>query len=296
MIRKLAFVLVLATLGLAAAPAMGFFENTAVSPRARGMGESAVAVPDGAFAAFHNPGGLGGLETGEVAATYVRPFRLDFTDFFYVGAGLPVSEKYGNVGLGISHFKVGYRDTSLLKETRMTVAHGFKLYEDYHSRVEFGYALSLYSVDLGRTVSDFDPGSDTSVGFDLGFMMTLHKRTRLGFQVVNINNPRIGQDVEELPRRLVGGIAYEPYDGVITTFQIDNELGRDVQYQGGLEFEAAPRFDLRAGILTNPSKLTAGFGYALQGFAVNYGFSTGGGTLDSTHQFGLNFAWGGEAP
>jgi hypothetical protein len=29
---------------------------------------------------------------------------------------------------------------------------------------------------------------------------------------------------------------------------------------------------------------------------VDYGFSTGGGTLESTHQFGLRLSWGGEAP
>ena len=36
MIRKLTFLLVLATLGLTAVPAGAFFENVIVSPRARG--------------------------------------------------------------------------------------------------------------------------------------------------------------------------------------------------------------------------------------------------------------------
>ena len=82
----------------------------------------------------------------------------------------------------------------------------------------------------------------------------------------------------------------------MTTFEFDNELGQDVQYHGGLEIMLVEGFALRAGIVTNPSKLTAGFGYALHGFSLDYGFATGGGTLESTHQFGLNFAWGGEAP
>lgn len=295
MIRKLTTLLILATLGLSAAPAWAFFEDVDVNPRSRAMGESSVAVLDGAFAAFQNPGGLGELSNGEVSATYMQPFRLDFTDYFYLGTALPVSEKYGNIGIAMSHFKVGYQDTSLLKETQITVAHGVKLYEDYHSRVDFGYALNMYNVELGQTVSGFDPGSDTAFGIDLGFMMTLHKRTRLGFQVKNLNNPQIGQDVEELPKKILAGVAYEPYDGVITTFEIDNELGAETQYHGGIEMKVIPQFALRAGIITNPNKVTAGFGYYLKGFAVQYGFSTGGGTLDSTHQFGLNFAWGGEA-
>ncbi len=54
-------------------------------------------------------------------------------------------------------------------------------------------------------------------------------------------------------------------------------------------------FALRAGAATGPNKLTGGFGYTFENFGVNYGFSSGGGTLDSTHQFGLKYAWGGEA-
>ncbi len=80
-----------------------------------------------------------------------------------------------------------------------------------------------------------------------------------------------------------------------TTFEFDNELGRKVRYHGGIEMMVIPQFALRAGVLTNPNKLTAGFGYALKGFGLDYGFSTGGGTLSSTHQFAVNFAWGGEA-
>ena len=295
MIRKLTFILILATLGFSAVPARAFFENTVVSPRARSMGESAVAVQDAAYAAFLNPSHLGDIKSGKVAASYVRPFRLDFTDFFYLGTGIPLSEKWGNLGLGMSHFGVKYQDTSLLKETQVALAHGFGLYSDFHSRVDFGYALNMYHVELGESVDGYDPGSDTAFGIDLGFMMTLHKRTHLGFQVKNLNNPQIGLDLEELHRRLVAGISYEPYDGVITTFEFDNELGKDVQYHGGVDMTIVQGFALRAGVLTNPSKLTAGFGYSTAGFGLDYGFSTGGGTLNSTHHFGLNFAWGGEA-
>lgn len=295
MIRKLTLILILVALGLSAGPASAFFENTVVSPRLRAMGESSVAVSDAAAAAFHNPGQLGSIERGALAVSYVRPFSLDFTDFFYLGAGIPLSEEWGNLGVSLSHFKVGYQDTSLLKETQITVAHGLSLYSDYHSRIDFGYALNLYNADLGLSVDEHDPGSDTVFGIDLGFMMTLHKRTRLGFQVKNVNNPMIGVDREELGQRLVAGISYQPYDGVITTFEFDNELGQDVQYKGGAEMTIVEGFRLRAGVLTNPNKLTAGFGYEIEKFGFDYGFSTGGGTLVSTHQFGLKYAWGGEA-
>jgi len=295
MIRNLTILTLLAVLALAT-PAAAFFETTAVSARSRAMGETTVSVVDPAYAAFHNPAFLAELDGGEVTASYVRPFRLSFNDFFYAGASVPLNTRYGNLGIGISSYTVNYQDVDLLKEMQVSLAHGVTLFEDFHSRVDVGWSLNLYSLELGESVSGFDPGDDTSVGVDLGFSMLLHDRTRAGFQVRNVNNPTIGADEEELRQRLVGGIAYEPYDGVVTTFEFDNELGENVQYHGGVEMLVMTGFSLRAGVETDPNRLTAGFGYTLDRISVDYGFSTGGGTLDSTHQFGLRMAWGGEAP
>ncbi|MCB1183530.1 hypothetical protein KDM41_08850 [bacterium] len=295
MLRKLNILLILAALGLSATPASALFDQTVVNPRGRAMGETGVSVQDDAFAAFINPGQLGGTDHGAAAVTYVQPFGADFTDFFYAGAALPVHPKYGNLGVGLSHFKVEYEGTKLLQETQLTLAHGFNLWTDIHSRVDFGWALNLYSAELGESVSGIDPGNATAFGVDLGMSVTVHRRTQIGFQVKNVNNPMIGVDEEELRRRLVAGAAYQPYEGVTTTFEIENELGEDVRYHGGLEMFLVEGFALRAGVLTNPNRLTAGFGYTHSNFGVNYGFSTGGGVLDATHQFGLHFAWGGEA-
>ncbi|MBE0565966.1 MAG: hypothetical protein IH621_08425 [Krumholzibacteria bacterium] len=301
MIRSLTIVLVIAALGLPAGDAAAFFETTQVSPRARAMGETGVASPDAAWAPFLNPAALGTATGGEAAASYQRPFRLDFTDFVAVGVGLPFDTRFGRFGLGLSSFSVSWadgdsgEDVDLLKETRLTFAHGVDLYSDYHSTVAVGWAANVYRVEAGESVSGIDPGSAATVGLDVGMLFTLHRRTRLALQVVNINDPRIGQDNEELARRLVAGASYEPGDGVVTSFEIDNQLGQDVVYKGGLEAYVVPGFALRTGVATNPNRLTGGFGYTMRGFSLDYGFSTGGGTLDSTHQFGLVYAWGGEA-
>ena len=295
MIRKATILLILAGLVLAA-PAGAYFESTPVSARSRAMGESFTAVPDLAFAAFQNAAWLAEVPQGEVAVSYVRPFGYSFNDFYTAGAAFPLNGKYGNLGVGVSHFKVASGDTTLLQETQVTLAHGFDLFSDYHSRVCFGWALNLYSASAGQSVSGLDPGSDTAVGLDIGLTMLLHKRTRAGFQVRNLNNPTIGVDGEELPQSVVAGIAYEPYEGVITTFEFDNQLGQETQYHGGLEAAIAKGFVLRGGVITDPNRLTGGFGYRNGNVAFDYAFSSGGGTLDSTHQFGLRLSWGGEAP
>jgi hypothetical protein len=225
----------------------------------------------------------------------VQPFQLDFAKSYHLGAVIPVSPGNGAVGISLNQFKVDYSDVRLMEETQISLAYGNTLYQDMHSRIDLGGTVNMYHLKYAETTSGLDPGNDSAMGLDLGLLVTVHNRTRLGVMIKNLNNPNIGIDEEELAHRLIAGISYEPYEGVITSFEFDNELGQDTQYHGGIEMVVAQGFALRAGVVTNPSKLTAGFGYTLDRFSLNYGYSTGGGTLESTHQFGVNISWGGEA-
>jgi hypothetical protein len=278
------------------------------------MGEAAVAVADDAFATYFNPAGLAALSHSALGTSYMRPFGLNFADLLYLGGTLRVNESFGTVGFGVRRFAVDWdgvdpvtgevTNVDLLEESTYTFGHGFRLYEDLHSAVRVGYALNIYHLEFGPTVSADgvglevfeNPGSDTVAGLDLGLLVTLHQRTRLGVLVKNANSPQIGLENEEIRQRIHAGIAYEPYLGVVTTFEFENVLGEEIQYMGGLEMAILEGFSLRFGTLVRPNKMTAGFGYEIRGLSVNYGFSSGGGTLDSSHQFGLNFSWGGEAP
>ncbi len=295
----LALTVVLAVAG--ARPAVAAFENVAVSPRARAMGESAVTTPEAAFSIAHNPAGLGDATGTALAATYVQPYGLEFARLAYASAAIPLPGAPGHLGVALSNFAVEHEVVDLMEETVISLGYGLPLFHDLHSTIVFGASANLYRLEFAETIGDgsptfegaFDPGSASTLGLDIGLLATLHERTRFGVLVHNLNSPEIGEDQEQLPQRLHGGVAYEPYVGVVTTFEISAEVDQEAQYHGGLECELAPGFALRGGIVTNPSKLTAGFGYAMHGVALNYGFSTGGGVLDTTHQFGLTLTWGG---
>ena len=152
--------------------------------------------------------------------------------------------------------------------------------------------MNLYSLDYGTSVTGIDPGSATAVGVDVSAQVVLHERTRVGFYALNINNPSIGDvDEEELIRRVGAGVSYQPYRGVTTLLDISNELGEDVQFRGGTEFQVTDFLWLRAGLRTQPNIFTAGVGLQRFGVSVDYGFSTGGGTLDATHQFGIRYVF-----
>ena len=294
--RKIAIIMILAASVLAALPALAAFENVMVSPRARAMGDTGVAVPDAPFASYLNPAGLSRQAgTGSVGLSYVQPYGLDFNRLYFLGGAIALPGNGGNLGIGLRQFRVEYQDVDLQEETTLTLSHGLVLFEDVHSSVSFGYGLNFYRLEFGETIGGRDPGDEVTMGVDLGLLATLHGRTRVGLMIHNLNVPNIGEDNEEIPQRLHGGIAYEPYAGVVTSREAEVMTDEATQWRGGLELEVVPNFDVRAGIMTEPNKLTAGFGDEFRGMAFNYGFSTGGGVLDSTHQFGLTATWGGEA-
>jgi hypothetical protein len=286
--------IVAAVAGLGPVVARAAFEDIEISPRVRAMGGSWAALSGDPFAAFHNPAGLAWARGLSGAASYVRPFGYDFSSQSALAGTARLPEPLGAASLGVRRFGVDYRDQSLTRELTLSLAHGLRLRSDLQSEVAVGWAMQVYHLDYGPSVSGIDPGSASAVGIGLGAEAVLRERTRVGFHVLNLNNPRIGtRDHEELRRRLSLGVSYAPYPGVQTVLDLSNELGEAVQYRGGTEFEMAEFLWLRAGVSTEPSTFTAGLGLRWAGVTFDYGFSTGGGVLDETHQFGLAFTWPG---
>lgn len=267
------------------------FEDIEVSPRTRAMGTTFIAFSPDVYAPFHNPASLAWTVDPEGAASYVQPFRLDFSKQS-VASGVMKTGTVGGVGLGIRHFGTNYGGENLEGETTVTLAQGFRLLEDFESTVAIGWALNYYALSFGTSVTGIDPGDDSVFGLNLGAQAVLQQRTKVGVYAQNVNNPRIGNyDKEELIRRVGVGISYQPYRGVLTMLDISNELGDPVQFRGGTEFDVASVFQLRAGLRTQPNIFTAGFGFLLKGVRVDYAFSTGGGTLDSSNQIGIGYAF-----
>jgi hypothetical protein len=278
-----------ATLLLLAANGNAAFEALEVDPRARAMGGAYTAMGGGYLALFHNPAGLVVTTETNVGVSYVQPYSVDFLKMTAAGVAGKLPGKLGSVGFGFRRRATDYKDVSLDEQNTFSAAHGFTLYDDISSTVAVGYGLNLHTLEFGTTVNGEDPGSDASVGIDLGARVTLRNRTAVGFMVQNINNPTIGDvDVEELPRRVTGGVAYYPYNGVATTFDMDSVLGEKTRFRGGTEFALTEYGHLRAGIATDPNVFSGGFGVHWKGIQFDYGFSSGPGPLDESHQVGVS--------
>jgi hypothetical protein len=281
-----------------AGPAHALFDNLPASPRARALGQAMTAVADDAWAFYYNPGMLPRLASPMASVATVRPNGLEFSRLTSAAVAAQLPGRGGGVAVGWRRFGTEYRDVDLGTENTLSVSNGFMLFGDASTSASFGWTLNFYNAEFAPSIggagdgSDgIDPGNAWAVGLDVGGIVTVYDRTRVGFFTRNINTPTIGDDAEELVRGVEVGIAYEPDPGVTSALDVAGALGQDFRFCGGIEFEVIPVLDLRFGLETEPNRLTAGFGIQVPVLELDYGFSTGGGVLDASHHFGVSVRW-----
>ena len=278
-----------------AAPAQALFDDLPPNPRALALGEALTSFVDDAWAYYYNPAMLPWLEELYGGVSTVQPNGVDFNRQTSLAVASRLEGRAGGVAFGWRNYVVQNGDTDLLRENTLSIAHGFMLFRDASTAASFGWTLNFYHADLAPTVgasgdgSDgIDPGAAWAVGIDIGGVVSVYDRTRVGFFTRNLNNPTIGDDEEELQQQLGVGISYRPYAGVTTALDVRNGLGDVFRVHGGLEFEVVPQLELRFGLETEPGRVTGGFAVNLSRVSLDYGFGSGGGVLDTSHQFGVN--------
>ena len=276
------------------------FDDIAISPRARAMGDAFVAVDGDAWSFYHNPAMIPWITNPEIAAAGTEPNNGTYNTLATLGGVVPLQGGWGGLAFGLRRFGIDYRETSLLTEYTLSVSQGIQLFKDDASGAAFGWTLNFFNLDLGQSIglagdgsNGIDPGNAWAVGLDLAGVVEVWDRTKVGFVAKNINSPTIGDENEELLQQLTVGVSYQPYEAVTTALDIRNRPGEEFRVHAGAEFGVLEVLDLRAGMESDPNKLTAGFGVHFKGATLDYAFSTGGGILESTHQFGLSYRFSG---
>ncbi len=270
-----------------ASRAAAVFDDLELGPRARGLGGSYAGLSADATGLFYNPAGLVGVEDYDLYASVFQPFNYGFSQVNLVAVAVP-TESWGTVGIAYSDFRVDYEGAVLSIERTFTVGQSLQLMEDLSSSLAFGYAVNVYNLDYPTvSVSGLDLGSETTIGIDFGFQARLRERTTAGVFVKNVNNPAMGDPVEyDLPQRVSGGIAYRPYDGVITAVEVEKQVGEEVQFHGGMEFRIVEPLVLRFCAQSEPNLFNVGAGFGHRNVQVDFTY-THHPVLDATFHYGL---------
>ncbi len=251
----------------------GAFEDLKTGTRPAALGGAFTALSNDHNASFWNPAGLSNLESPEIFSTYKRLFAIVHN--FTFATCMPT--RYGGLGITVRETSVkgDYTDmsgavieehTTLEAERALILSHGFHLMPE----VSFGYNLVAYQVQNIR----FD--NCLAFGADIGMLMEVYRRWKIGFFFRNVNSPTIGETYRyALPEEISLGIAYVPFEHVVTLLDFEKQLGYEINVKMGTEIVVIDELlVLRGGVETEPVDFSLGFGTGFRNLKLNYAFRT----------------------
>lgn len=252
-------------------PAYAIFEDNESGVRAEGMGGGFTAVADDISAIDFNPAGLAFLKEKQFQGFYKLLYGGAGANLHTVeaGVGVPIRQ-WGGIGFRIQ--ETGFEPQS---QRSLKLAHGFQLGEG----LAFGYGINGYNLYQ----KDF--GQGFVLGLDLSLLVRFARFWSAGFYAHNINMPEIGG--VKLPTPLVLGLGFSPKPGIQSALQVTKEQGEHTRFTFGQEWEVVPDYlVLRAGVQTDPVRLSFGLGTGIKNIGIDYALITHP-VLAFTHNFGV---------
>lgn len=244
---------VLVLLGYLQLTASGF--NSIVGGRQAGMGHAGVSLSDG-WSLFNNQAGLGMLPHWETNL-YVNPL-FQVQGVSQKNLGIIVPQRYGTMGLGISHF-----GNNLYQETTLGLAFGKKLFDNFSS----GIKLNFCQISIGENY-----GNAFLFTFEVGSLVRLSDNLRLGFHIFNpINTQFSSLQTEHIPATYRLGATYHISDKLLTICEIEKNILYKTKVKTGAEYMLIDDFYLRIGFASSPSLKES----AQPGLGNNFTFGTG---------------------
>jgi|GEM_PF-2312549 len=239
------------------APAVPAFADMGVGARPAAMGNSFVAVADDVNCTYWNPAGLGTLESKELTLMYSPLYAISaIPDLDRPGMSQqflsyvhPIP-RYGTAGVNIIRLNLGEilatgRDAKIqsplsVGQTILTLCHG----RQFTPTVTIGAGIKGILFELGDEVN-------SSWTVDLGGLITLGDRSRLGFCLRNINEASTtapgGERNTILTSTISAGLDYRVSSELRVASSLTN---RNLQL--GVEYWEANILALRLGLQEDP--------------------------------------------
>ncbi len=309
--------LVLLVLSLPAGAAnkyAGEFLTHGVGARALGMGSAFVAVADDVTAGYWNPAGVADVRGSAVQLMHAETFG----DVINYDTGAYVRPLDGDASMGVTIVRLAVDDIPFTdfdedenriyysasgitwesdSETAMLVSYGRRV----SPRLRIGGNLKLIS----KSIANY---SCYGVGFDLGAKYDLWNGTTLGANLQDVTTTFLSWDTKEreliMPTVKVGAaqrFELPSMGGALTVaadadVRFENRALADQYHAGavsadthyGAEFVYHDRVAVRGGL--SMGQLTAGAGFTLGGFTIDYAFGKHE-YLDSSHRVSASYSF-----
>lgn len=228
-------------------------ENNPIGARSSGMGNASVSFGD-VWSAHHNQAGLGFVRDISAGAYYENRFLLKEISIKGGVVALPV--KAGTFGLTISNF--GY---ALYHENKYSLSFA----KAFGDKLSAGVAIDYLTTKIAEGY-----GSKGVFAAEFGIQAKPLKGLTIGAHVFNPTRSKIADyNDERLPTIFRLGGDYNFSEKVTVAVETEKDMSQKAIFKAGIEYKPVKEFYLRAGIGTNPTLTSFGFGINLKNFKID---------------------------
>ena len=249
-------------------------ENFPIGARSSAMGNASVSLSD-VWSAHHNQAGLGFMNNFSAGVYYENRFALK--ELGLKGAVIALPVKGGAFGLSISNF--GY---SLFSENKYC----FSFAKAFSDKFSMGIAMDYLTTKIAEGY-----GSKGVLAAEFGIQAKPIKGLTIGAHIFNPTRAKLSDyDNERIPTIIRLGADYNFSDKVTLAIETEKDMSKKSIFKAGIEYKAVKEFYLRAGIGTNPTLSSFGFGLNLKNFKIDISANYHQ-VLGFSPQFGLTYAF-----
>jgi hypothetical protein len=246
-----------------------------IGAAAEGAGGTAL-LSTNPWAAYNNQGALAFTNEISAGAWYRNRFLTEGMADQAFAFALPVRQ--GTFGLSVHSF-----GDALFRRTQAGLSYGMKMSEKFAAGVGLGYQQIAIAEGYG---------SSSSILVSAGFLYRMNQKLSLAGQLQNINRDIVVTNPEErAPSVLKAGARYTFSEKVSLTAEVWKPENIDLGVHAGIEYWPADNVVMLAGVVTNPSLFSFGFGWKKGGFRMDVASSYHQ-VLGFSPQLALNYAFG----
>ena len=249
------------------ASVLASFDEGLHGARQGAMANAICAMPNTIENMSLNPAGIWSTSKLTSHFFYSKPF--DLPDVKTGSLFTTLSQKLITLGFGLSSF-----GNEHYNESTGSFAAAYKINETLFlgGNMRYGH-LNIASY-----------GETGAFMFDAGILISVIPQLFWGSTIRNISNSKIGQTKEELPQLIATGLHYKPVNQLAVNFDVAKEIRFPADFRTGVEYHPHKSLFLRAGLSSEPQKITAGIGLDFGYLGIDYGYNSHS-VLGHTHLF-----------
>ena len=229
-------------------------ENNPIGARSSAMANASVSFTD-LWSTHHNQAGLGFVRTISGGVCYENRFLIK--ELSIKGGAIALPIKGGTLGIAITSF--GYAQYN---ENKYSLSFAKAFGENF----SIGIAMDYLNTKIAEGY-----GSKGVLAAEVGIIAKPLKNLTIGAHVFNPTRTQIAiYNKERIPTIFRLGANYNFSENVMLAVETEKDIQMKPVFKAGLEYKPVKEFYLRAGISTNPTLSSFGFGLNLKSFKIDF--------------------------